>query len=142
HSVVHFVDGSLKAQMGLPDMKVPIQYALTHPDRLENNFPRFSFKNYPKLTFDRPDVKTFRNLALAMEALQTGGNLPCIMNAANEEVVHAFLKNKIGFLEMTEIIEEVMKSCPRIEKPTLADYQESDQSAREFAQKLIAQKSN
>lgn len=142
HSVVQFVDGSLKAQMGLPDMKVPIQYALTHPDRLKNDFPRFSFKNYPKLTFDRPDIKTFRNLALAMEALQKGGNLPCIMNAANEEVVHAFLKNKIGFLEMTEIIEEAMNSCQRIEKPTLADYQQSDQSARELAQKLIAQKSN
>lgn len=142
HSVVQFVDGSLKAQMGLPDMKVPIQYALTHPDRLENDFPRFLFKNYPKLTFDRPDIKTFRNLALAMEALEKGGNLPCIMNAANEEVVHAFLKNKIGFLEMTEIIEEAMNSCQRIEKPALADYQQSDQSARELAQKLIAQKSN
>lgn len=142
HSVVQFVDGSLKAQMGLPDMKVPIQYALTYPDRFENNFPRFSFKNYPKLTFDRPDIKTFRNLALAMEALQKGGNLPCIMNAANEEVVHAFLKNKIGFLEMTEIIEEVMGSCPWMEKPALADYRQSDQSARELTQKLIAQKSN
>lgn len=142
HSVVQFVDGSLKAQMGLPDMKVPIQYALTYPDRFENNFPRFSFKNYPKLTFDRPDIKTFRNLALAMEALQKGGNLPCIMNAANEEVVHAFLKNKIGFLEMTEIIEAVMGSCPWIEKPALADYRQCDQSAREMTQKLIAQKSN
>jgi len=141
HSVVQFVDGSLKAQMGLPDMRLPIQYALTYPDRYANTFPRFSFKNYPKLTFDRPDIKTFRNLALAMDALDKGGNLPCMMNAANEETVHAFLRNKIGFLDMTEIIEEVMNAGPFIKEPSLADYQESDKSARELAQTLIKKKS-
>lgn len=142
HSVVQFVDGSLKAQLGLPDMKVPIQYALTHPERQANEFPRFSFKQYPKLTFDRPDIKTFRNLALAMDALNKGGNLPCVMNAANEEVVLAFLKNRIGFLEMTEIIEEVMTSLPTIAKPTLEDYQHSDEKARELARELIRKKSD
>lgn len=142
HSAVQFVDGSMKAQMGLPDMKVPIQYALTYPDRLENHFPRLSFKDYPKLTFDRPDTKTFRNLGLAMEALKKGGNLPCIMNASNEEVVYAFLKNKIGFLDMTEIIEEVMKTVPFLDKPTLADYQKCDKETRAITQKMIAAKSN
>lgn len=142
HSVVQFVDGSLKAQLGLPDMKVPIQYALTYPERQANGFPRFSFKAYPKLTFDRPDTKTFRNLALAMDALQQGGNLPCVMNAANEEVVHAFLKNRIGFLEMTEIIEAVMNTLPAIQKPTLEDYQQSDEKARELARELIRKKSD
>lgn len=142
HSVVQFIDGSMKAQMGLPDMKIPIQYALTYPQRMENHLPRLMFKDYPKLTFDRPDIKTFRNLALAMEALQKGGNLPCIMNASNEEVVYAFLKNKIGFLDMTEIIEEVMKTVPFIDKPTLPDYQKCDKDTRIITQKLIAEKSN
>lgn len=140
HSMVQFVDGSIKAQMGLPDMRLPIQYALTYPERVESTFPRFAFKNYPKLTFDRPDVKTFRNLALATEALYKGGNLPCVMNAANEETVHAFLKNKIGFLDMTEIIEEVMKEIPFMEKPALEDYRRFDKDARDFAQKKIKNK--
>ncbi|HEX5553906.1 MAG TPA: 1-deoxy-D-xylulose-5-phosphate reductoisomerase [Chitinophagaceae bacterium] len=142
HSVVQFVDGSLKAQMGLPDMRVPIQYALTYPRRIANTFPRFSFKDYPKLTFDRPDLKTFRNLALAMDALHKGGSVPCVLNAANEETVYAFLRNKIGFLDMTEIIEEVLNVIPVVEKPTLADYQQSDRSARELAQGMIRKKSD
>jgi 1-deoxy-D-xylulose-5-phosphate reductoisomerase len=141
HSAVQFVDGSLKAQIGLPDMRLPIQYALTYPARAVNTFPRFSFKDYPRLTFDRPDMETFRNLALAVEALQRGGNLPCVMNAANEEAVHAFLKNRIGFLEMTEIIEEVMNTVGVLEKPTLADYHASDREAREQARSMIERKS-
>lgn len=142
HSMVQFVDGSLKAQMGLPDMRVPIQYALTYPERAKNNFPRFSFKDYAKLTFDRPDIKTFRNLALAMDALNKGGNAPCVLNAVNEEVVHAFLKNKIGFLDMTEIIEEVMDEFPFKEKSTLDDYREYDKETRELALKKIKNKND
>ncbi len=137
HSLVQFVDGSLKAQMGLPDMKLPIQYAMGYPQRLANDFPRFSFKNFPSLTFEQPDTKTFRNLAIAIEALKKGGNAACIMNAANEEVVHAFLKNRIGFLQMTEVIEETMVKVQHIEMPTLHDYYESDTAAREHAAALI-----
>jgi len=137
HSMVQFVDGSLKAQMGLPDMKLPIQYALGFPDRLPNDFPRFSFRNYPSLTFEQPDTKTFRNLAIAMEAMYKGGNAACVMNAANEEVVNAFLKNRIGFLQMTEVIEETMAKIPFVEKPTLNDYYECDNAAREHAASLI-----
>jgi 1-deoxy-D-xylulose-5-phosphate reductoisomerase len=137
HSMVQFTDGSLKAQMGLPDMKLPIQYALGFPERLSNDFPRFSFRNYPNLTFEQPDMKTFRNLAVAIEAMQKGGNAACVMNAANEEVVHAFLKNRIGFLQMTEVIEEIMVKVPFIEKPSLHDYYESDQAAREHASSMI-----
>ncbi|SHK74505.1 1-deoxy-D-xylulose 5-phosphate reductoisomerase [Chitinophaga jiangningensis] len=137
HSMVQFVDGSLKAQMGLPDMKLPIQYALGFPDRLQNDFPRFNFRNYPSLTFEQPDTKTFRNLAIAMEAMYKGGNAACVMNAANEEVVNAFLKNRIGFLQMTEVIEETMVKIPFVEKPTLHDYYECDTAAREHAASLI-----
>lgn len=137
HSMVQFTDGSLKAQMGLPDMKLPIQYALGYPRRLSNDFPRFNFRNYPTLTFEQPDMKTFRNLAIAIEAMNKGGNAACVMNAANEEVVNAFLKNRIGFLQMTEVIEEIMVKVPHIEKPTLHDYYESDQAAREHAGELI-----
>ncbi|RAJ05014.1 1-deoxy-D-xylulose 5-phosphate reductoisomerase [Chitinophaga skermanii] len=137
HSMVQFTDGSLKAQMGLPDMKLPIQYALAYPNRLDNEFPRFNFKNYPSLTFEQPDVKTFRNLAISMDVLKKGGNAPCIMNAANEEVVHAFLKNRIGFLQMTEVIEETLDKILFIEKPTLHDYYQTDAAAREHAASLI-----
>jgi len=137
HSMVQFVDGSLKAQMGLPDMKLPIQYALGYPDRLANDFPRFSFRNYPSLTFEQPDTKTFRNLAIAIEAMQKGGNAACVMNAANEEVVNAFLKNRIGFLQMTEVIEETLGKIPFIETPTLHDYYECDNAAREHAASFI-----
>lgn len=137
HSMVQFEDGSIKAQMGLPDMKLPIQYAMTYPRRVKNKFPRLAFKNYPSLSFERPDIKTFRNLAISMEVLRKAGNAPCIMNAANEEVVGAFLKNKVGFLEMTEIIEKALEKITFIEKPTLQDYRDTDKAARELAVSLI-----
>ncbi|TWF38985.1 1-deoxy-D-xylulose 5-phosphate reductoisomerase [Chitinophaga polysaccharea] len=137
HSMVQFIDGSLKAQMGLPDMKLPIQYALGYPDRLANDFPRFSFRNYPSLTFEQPDTKTFRNLAIATDAMHKGGNAACVMNAANEEVVNAFLKNRIGFLQMTEVIEETLVKIPFIATPSLHDYYECDNAAREHAASLI-----
>ncbi|WP_298708034.1 1-deoxy-D-xylulose-5-phosphate reductoisomerase [Chitinophaga sp.] len=137
HSMVQFTDGSIKAQMGLPDMKLPIQYAMGYPDRLTNDFQRFTFKNYPSLTFEQPDVKTFRNLAIAIEALRKGGNAACVMNAANEEVVNAFLKNRIGFLQMTEVIEETMGKVPFVEKPTLQQYYQADTAARDHAAELI-----
>lgn len=137
HSMVQFTDGSMKAQMGLPDMKLPIQYAMGYPDRLSNDFPRFSFKNYPSLTFEQPDTKTFRNLAIATDVLKKGGNAACIMNAANEEVVNAFLKNRIGFLQMTEVIEETLDRLPFVEKPTLQQYYQADTAARETAAELI-----
>ncbi len=137
HSMVQFEDGSIKAQIGVPDMKLPIQYAMAFPIRIPNNYPRFSFKKYNALTFEEPDIKTFRNLALAMEALQKGGNLPCVMNAANEIVVYAFLKNRLGFLEMTAVIERVMGAIPFIEKPTLKEYFETDAEARTLAADII-----
>jgi 1-deoxy-D-xylulose-5-phosphate reductoisomerase len=137
HSMVQFDDGSIKAQMGLPDMKLPIQYALAFPQRLENNFPRYDFRKPNTLTFDEPDTKTFRNLALAIEALHKGGNLPCILNAANEIAVYAFLRNRIGFLDMTEVVEQTMQKMAFIQKPTLEEYFESDGEARSFAASLI-----
>ncbi|HEX7757752.1 MAG TPA: 1-deoxy-D-xylulose-5-phosphate reductoisomerase [Niabella sp.] len=137
HSMVQFEDGSIKAQIGLPDMRLPIQYALAFPNRIRNDHPRFDFKRMSSFTFEEPDLKTFRNLALAMEALETGGNLPCIMNAANEIAVYAFLKNRIGFLEMTDVIEKVMGQVDYIQKPTLNDYFESDAEARTLAADII-----
>jgi len=137
HSMVQFDDGSIKAQMGLPDMKLPIQYALGFPQRLANNFPRYDFKKPNTLTFDEPDTKTFRNLALAIDALYKGGNLPCILNAANEIAVYAFLRNRIGFLDMTEVVEQTMQKMPFIQNPTLEEYFESDGEARSFAASLI-----
>lgn len=137
HSMVQFEDGSMKAQMGLPDMKLPIQYALSFPHRLKSNFARYDFKKPNQLTFEEPDVKTFRNLALATDALFKGGNLPCVMNAANEIAVYAFLRNRIGFLDMTDVIERAMDKVPFIEKPTLEDYYESDGESRHFAASLI-----
>lgn len=137
HSMVQFQDGSIKAQMGLPDMKLPIQYALGFPQRITNDFPRCDFKKVKTLTFEEPDIKTFRNLALAMEALSKGGNLPCIMNAANEIAVYAFLKNRIGFLDMTDVIEQTMQRVHYVDKPTLEEYFESDGEARGFAADLI-----
>jgi 1-deoxy-D-xylulose-5-phosphate reductoisomerase len=133
HSLVQFEDGSIKAQLGLPDMKLPIQYALGFPKRLKSDFPRFYFINYPNLTFEKPDLETFRNLGLAFEALKKGGNMPCILNAANEVAVDAFLKDKIGFLEMSDIIEFCMQSIKFIEKPTIEDYIETDKSTRQTA---------
>ncbi len=137
HSIVQFEDGSMKAQMGLPDMKLPIQYALAFPKRLPNDYPRYNFKKPNTLTFEEPDLKTFRNLPLASEALFKGGNLPCILNAANEIAVYAFLHNRIGFLEMTDLIEKTIQRVHFIEKPTLDDYFESDAEARNFAASLI-----
>ncbi|MFM2360358.1 MAG: hypothetical protein RLY16_2351, partial [Bacteroidota bacterium] len=137
HSMVQFEDGSMKAQMGLPDMKLPIQYAMAFPQRLKNEFPRFDFKKYPTLSFEEPDIKTFRNLALAMEAMQKGGNMPCILNAANEIAVWAFLRNRIGFLDITAVVEKAMRHCSFIEHPTLEDYFDSDAEARTFAASLM-----
>jgi len=137
HSMVQFEDGSVKAQMGLPDMKLPIQYAMAFPGRIKNDFPRLPFKKYPALNFEEPDVKTFRNLSLAMEALNRAGNMPCILNAANEIAVWAFLRNRIGFLDMTAMVEKTMANVTFIEKPTLQEYFESDGEARNFAASLI-----
>jgi 1-deoxy-D-xylulose-5-phosphate reductoisomerase len=137
HSLVQFEDGSLKAQMGLPDMRLPIQYALSYPERLKSDFPRFNFANYAKLTFEEPDIKTFRNLALAYEALDKGGNMPCIMNASNEVVVHAFLKDQIKFVEMPEIIEKAMSIIPFLKNPTYEDYINTDQETRMRVHELI-----
>jgi 1-deoxy-D-xylulose-5-phosphate reductoisomerase len=137
HSMVQFEDGSIKAQMGLPDMKLPIQYALGFPHRLTNQFPRYDFKKVNTLTFEEPDLKTFRNLALAIDALQKGGNLPCVLNAANEIAVWAFLRNRIGFLDMTDVIEKTMQHIAFIEHPTLDEYFETDAEARQYAASLI-----
>jgi 1-deoxy-D-xylulose-5-phosphate reductoisomerase len=137
HSMVQFQDGSIKAQMGLPDMKLPIQYAMAFPKRLVNDFPRYHFDKPNTLTFDEPDVKTFRNLTLATEALRIGGNVPCVLNAANEIAVYAFLKNRIGFLDMTDLIERTLEKIEFIAHPSLDDYYETDGAAREFAASLI-----
>ncbi|MBK6827681.1 MAG: 1-deoxy-D-xylulose-5-phosphate reductoisomerase [Chitinophagaceae bacterium] len=137
HSMVQFEDGSIKAQMGLPDMKLPIQYAMAFPRRIKNDFPRYDFKKVSTLSFEEPDTKTFRNLALAIDALHKGGNLPCIMNAANEIAVFAFLRNRINFLDMTNVIEKTMESIPFIAQPSLEEYFESDGEARNFAADII-----
>ena len=137
HSMVEFEDGSVKAQLGLPDMKLPIQYALSFPRRLSNNYPRLDLKKVGTLTFEEPDIRTFRNLSLAIEALNKGGNLPCVLNAANEIAVFAFLRNRLGFLDMTDVIEKTMEQIPFIAEPTLDDYSASDGEARNFAADLI-----
>lgn len=137
HSIVQFEDGSMKAQMGVPDMKLPIQYALTYPNRIKNNFKRFNFLDYPNLTFEKADTKTFRNLALAYHAMESGGNMPCIVNAANEVVVAEFLKDNIGFLQMSEVIETCMAKIGFIYDPSLDDYFETDTQTRIFAQQLV-----
>ena len=137
HSMVQFQDGSIKAQMGLPDMKLPIQYALAFPHRIASEFPRYDFRKPNTLSFEDPDFKTFRNLLLAIEALKKGGNLPCVLNAANEIAVYAFLRNRVGFLDMTEMIERTMQHVSHLESPTLEEYFESDAEARNFAASLI-----
>ncbi|HRD59079.1 MAG TPA: 1-deoxy-D-xylulose-5-phosphate reductoisomerase [Ferruginibacter sp.] len=137
HSMVQFEDGSVKAQMGLPDMKLPIQYALGFPNRLKNEFPRLNFRKYPSLSFEEPDLKTFRNLGLAIEAMKKGGNMPCILNAANEVAVWAFLKNRIGFLDITAVVEKTMEKINFIQTPTLEEYFESDGEARNFAASIM-----
>ena len=140
HSLVQFRDGSMKAQMGLPDMKLPILYALSYPQRRPSNFKRFSFLDYPKLTFEQPDLKNFRNLALAYEALRRGGNMPCILNAANEVVVQAFLKDQLRFVEMPDIIEESMQKSAYIENPDLNDYIQTDKEVRLIAHSIIKER--
>ncbi len=137
HSIVQFQDGSMKAQMGLPDMKLPIQYAMAYPNRMKNNFPRFDFLQYPNLTFEQPDRETFRNLGLAFAALEKGGNAPCILNAANEMAVSAFLNDQIGFLEMSDVIEHTLARATSIEKPIYDDYMASDAEARRIAAEHI-----
>lgn len=137
HSMVQFEDGSIKAQMGMPDMRLPIQYALAFPKRIQNDFPRLDFKKVSTLTFEEPDIKTFRNLALAIESLNKGGNLPCVMNAANEIAVYAFLRNRIGFLDMTDVIERTMQKVGFINNPSLDEYYESDGEARTCAADII-----
>lgn len=137
HSLVQFTDGSMKAQMGLPDMKLPIQYALTYPYRFPSKSPRFNFMDYPNLTFEKPDLETFKNLKLAYLALEKGGNLACILNAANEIVVEAFLKDKIKFLDIAVINEKCMESITFIKNPTYEDYVNTDIETRSFAESLI-----
>ena len=137
HSMVQFADGSIKAQLGMPDMKLPIQYAFTYPDRLKTNFPRFDFDICNQFTFEKPDLERFRNLAYAYYAMDKGGNMPCILNAANEIVVAEFLKDKIGFLQMSDIIEVVMAKADFIAKPTYDDYVKTDAEVRLLTKKLI-----
>lgn len=137
HSIVQFEDGSMKAQMGLPDMRLPIQFALSYPQRFKSDFPRFNFLDNPELTFEKPDTEVFKNLGLAYESLQRGGNIPCIMNAANEVAVDAFLKDHIGFLEITDIIETCMAKLSFISSPQYSDYVNTDKETRIKAAELI-----
>lgn len=130
HSLVQFQDGSIKAQMGLPDMKLPIQYAMSFPQRLQNNFPRFNFIQFPQLTFEQPDTKTFRNLELAIAAMKSDGNIPCILNAANEIVVAQFLKGNCGFLEMSDHIEWAMNHISYVPSPNMDIYRQTDHETR------------
>lgn len=138
HSLVQFGDGSIKAQLGLPDMRIPIQFALGYPYRLESDFPRFQFTDYPSLTFEQPDLETFRNLQLAFYALREGGNRPCVLNAANEVAVAHFLQDKIGFLEMSDLVEECLAKIPYISSPLYEDYVHTDKETRNIALDLIA----
>jgi 1-deoxy-D-xylulose-5-phosphate reductoisomerase len=136
HSLVQFEDGSMKAQMGLPDMKLPIQYAMGYPNRLKSDFPRFDFRNFSQLTFEQPDLETFRNLQLAYDALAKGGNAPCVLNAANEIAVAAFLNDEIGFLQMPDLIESCMAKVAYIARPSLEDYVQTDAETRRLAEEL------
>ena len=137
HSAVQFEDGSIKAQLGVPDMKLPIQYALGFPERLKNTFKRFSFMDYPNLTFEKPDLETFRNLQLAYTAMEKGGNVPCILNAANEIAVAAFLKDKIGFLNMSDLIADCMEKITFVSNPSLEDYVATNKETRILANELL-----
>jgi 1-deoxy-D-xylulose-5-phosphate reductoisomerase len=138
HSIVQFRDGSMKAQMGLPDMKLPIQFAMGYPNRLPSDFPRFDFLRYPQLTFEPPDYETFRCLELASSAMKKNGNAPCVLNAANEVAVQAFLEDRIGFLDIAEVIGECMVRIPFRPSPALDDYIASDFEARKAASEMIA----
>jgi len=137
HSIVQFEDGSMKAQMGLPDMKLPIQYALGYPERLPSKFPRFNFIDYPSLTFEKPDLKSFRNLQLAFDSMEQGGNAPCILNASNEIAVEYFLKGKIGFLEMSDLVEDSLNKVSFVKTPDLDTYFETDRETRRYALEKI-----
>ena len=137
HSMVQFTDGSIKAQMGLPDMKLPIQFALGYPHRLNSNFERFDFARYPSLTFEQPDMETFRNLQLAFDAMERGGNAPCVLNAANEVAVDAFLNDRIGFLAMSDLNEHCLRTVDFVEHPTYEDYVRSDEETRRIAQEYL-----
>lgn len=137
HSMVQFADGSIKAQMGLPDMRLPIQFALGYPNRLPSDFPRFNFMDYPALTFEQPDPKTFRNLQLAYDALAKGGNMPCITNAANEVAVEAFLHDEIGFLEISDVIESCMQQATFVAAPGYDDYVLTDEETRRLATEKV-----
>lgn len=137
HSMVQFEDGSIKAQLGLPDMRIPIQFALSYPERLKADYPRFNFANYPSLTFEQPDLNTFRNLQLAFIALEEGGNKPCVLNAANEVAVEYFLKDKIGFMEMSDVVEKCLAKIPYISSPDYQDYVDTNTETRNIALDLI-----
>ncbi len=137
HSLVQFSDGSVKAQLGLPDMRIPIQFAIGFPDRLDSDFPRFDFAAYPALTFEKPDTETFRNLALAYHAMERGGNMPCVLNAANEVAVDQFLQQKVGFLEMSDIVERCLSKMDYIKTPSYDDYVETDLKTRAVALELM-----
>ncbi len=137
HSLVQFEDGSLKAQLGIPDMKLPIQYALGFPKRLKSDLERFSFSSYPNLTFQSPDMEIFPNLSLAYNALQKGGNMPCVLNAANEVTVNAFLEGKLGFFDMSGVIEKTINSMTFMATPDLNDYEETDSEARKIAESYL-----
>ena len=137
HSMVQFADGAIKAQLGAPDMKLPIQYALTYPERIEADFPRVDFTKTTQLTFEKPDLQKFRNLQFAFDAMKKGGNLPCILNAANEVVVKAFLEERISFLQMSELIEFAMRKVEFIAQPTYEDYVETDKKTRIFVSELF-----
>lgn len=137
HSAVQYEDGAIMAQLGMPDMRVPIQYAFSYPLRLKSSFPRIDFNQYAQLTFEKPDTEKFRNLALAYEAIRRGGNMPCIVNAANEIVNAGFLRDQISFLGMSEVIEKTMEQASFIAKPTLEDYLVTDNEARKIASELM-----
>lgn len=137
HSMVQFTDGSVIAQLGVPDMKLPISYALSYPERLDNKWPRLDFMQYNHLTFEQPDTKRFRNLSFAFEAIRQGGNMPCVLNAANEVAVQAFLEDRVGFLQMSDIIEEVMTKATYIDHPLLDDYVATDKAIRQATNELI-----
>jgi len=137
HSMVQFEDSSIKSQMGLPDMRLPIQFALTYPDRIKADFPRFNFRDYPELTFEQPDIDTFRNLGLAFQALQSGGNSPCVLNAANEIAVGEFLKDRVSFLGMSDVVETCLAKMPFISEPNLEDYVSTDNETRIKAFEII-----
>ncbi|HCZ35355.1 MAG TPA: 1-deoxy-D-xylulose-5-phosphate reductoisomerase [Cytophagales bacterium] len=137
HSLVQFEDGSIKAQLGLPDMRLPIQFAMSYPNRIKSNFPRFDFTQYPALTFEKPDTETFRNLALAFEALGRGGNMPCVLNAANEIAVQEFLQDRIGFLQMSDVVEQCLSKIKYVANPAFEDYVNTDKETRIKAKELI-----